>query len=1301
MSAAPELNVFDCPLDGIRLIEASAGTGKTWNICGLYLRLLLERELPVEALLVVTFTKAATAELSGRIRERIVETLRVLDGAAAGDDPFVPQLLDTLRARGIDDARTSVRLRHALQTFDEAAIFTIHGFCQRALADTPFAAGLPYALELVEDDDALRLEVAQDFWRREVAGSALPPMLADELLNRGDCPAGWAGILQRHMGRPCARALWDEGTDGGEGAAALPAAEARLRQAYAAARALSERLDEAVACVNGALDGLNGTSYKPQAIGTAAGQWAGWLAADDPLQPIAGEHGDKLRLFAAEVLKQGITAAGSRKGIAAPCHPFFDAAGELLAARAEVDALLATARLSLLRRFVDTAADELRRRKAERRQIGFDDILWNAWQALHAGGQPWLAAALHARYPVALIDEFQDTDPLQFGIFDRIYRAEGRHGSLFLVGDPKQAIYGFRSADLHTYLAARERTDARYTLRHNQRSAPALIEACNQLFGANPAVFMMDGLDYVRVGAGSRPRKSLVDATAPAGEAPPLQLWRIPRDDTLADSDEGGGTRLPREQALQRAARACAAEIARLLAAGATGQIRIGERPLAPADIAVLVRSHGQGARMRRALAAVGVGSVELSQASVFHTDDAEELERVLLAIAEPLRERRVKAALATVAMGFDAAALARLAEDESALLDRLDAFVRWREIWLSRGFGVMLRQWLSDEDVAARLLGRPDGERRLTNLMHLAELLQQMAGDAAPEVLLRTLAAQRREGSGGEAAQLRLESDRNLVQIVTIHRAKGLEYGIVFCPFLFDGYNRNGGDGPMRAWHDDDGTLVLDYRADAADDAEVKARLRREQQAEDLRLIYVALTRAVHRCYLVVGSYASLSFGRRNHTEGGRSLLNWMVAGAGMSAQDWAAHKPTPAGIDAHWRALVSAATHGGQPVMQLSELPTGEGAPLAPPATAGQRPRAQRPPPLPSGWRVGSFSALISGAGHERAAQDHDAAALPAREIRLLAANVADVPDVPDVLAADDRGTAPSGVSEQAVPAALELQAGLRPHAPAADDILRFPRGPAAGDCMHAVFETIDFTDPTGWDEAIDAALAMHPQSLADGGGSGARGAEQSRLRLRRMLRGLLEDVLSTTLLEAEGGAPALRLAELPRARRLVELGFHLPAPRLSAGQLNAWLAAHGYGVPRLGFADLDGYLKGFIDLVFEHGGRYWVLDWKSNHLGDQPEDYAPARLELAMQAHGYHLQHLIYSVALHRHLARSLPGYDPARHFGGALYLFVRGVRPQWRIDGWAAGVFHHRCPPATLRALDDLLAARMPAVEGATC
>lgn len=1209
-------DVFSYPLDGIRLIEASAGTGKTWSICGLYLRLLLEGGLTVDRVLVVTFTKAATAELSARIRARIQDTLRVLEGGDPGPDQFVPRLIAASAAAGIDPPTMAERLRHALQTFDEAAIFTIHGFCQRALADTPFAAGLPFALELTEDDSALRLEVAEDFWRRRVAAATLPAALVRLLIDRGDCPEKWADILRADMARPLATRLWDEG-------AAAPApdeAEAALRRAFAALDAA--QLPAALLALNGPAVRLYKSSYKPEAVAAAVAQWSAWLASGDPLHPLPAAKERKLHLLTATTL-----ADKSTGGAAPPAHPFFTAADAVLAARSALEDAAEAARLALLRDFLAECADELRERKRAQRQIAFDDILWNAYRALTGADQPWLAGALHARYPAALIDEFQDTDPLQFAIFSRIYDRPGVRGRLFLVGDPKQAIYSFRSADLFAYLAARERSDARYTLAHNQRSTPALIDACNRLFAANPAVFMLPGLDYTVVLPGGRKRAALVDRTPSGGDPAALRLWQIPAQAQAPEE------RLPRAQALAASAAACAAEIARLLAAAAAGEVQIGERALAPGDIAVLVRSHRQGSLMRRALAALGVGSVELAQASVFHSEDAEELERVLQAVAEPTRPARVLAALATTAMGYDAAALAALGSDEAALPAVLARFVQWRELWLARGFGVMLRRWMADEGVAARLLARPDGERRLTNLLHLAELLQQDAGSAAPEALLRLLASRRAESGGGEAAQLRLESDRNLVQIVTIHRAKGLEYGIVFCPFLFDGYARRGGDGELRAWHDEAGELLLDYRRalDPADKAEIDSRLKLEAAAEDLRLIYVALTRAIYRCYLVVGCYATSSFGRTSHAESARSLLNWMVAGAGIAPADWLAGKPEVAAVEAAWQALAAdSAAYPEGPSISLNPLPAETVPGLPATQGAGYLPQALPPPTIPSGWRMGSFSALVSDARHDEAARDHDARARPA---------------------------APGLPGEQPLPA---------------DDILRFPRGPAAGDCIHAVFERIDFCDPAGWEAAIARALAEHPQRAAD------------PADLSRMLRGMLRDVLGTKI------APGLRLDHVRRAQRAVELGFYLPAPQLCASTLDAWLDRHHYRAPRLGFGQLSGYLKGYIDLVFEHDGRYWVLDWKSNHLGERIEDYAPFALAGAMAEHGYHLQQLLYTVAVHRHLRRTLADYDYERHFGGVFYLFVRGVRPHWRVDGAPAGVFAHRASAATIHALDRLLA-----------
>ncbi|GHT92455.1 RecBCD enzyme subunit RecB [Betaproteobacteria bacterium] len=1226
MSEAPlPLDVLTVPLDGVRLIEASAGTGKTYSIRGLYLRQVLERDVAVGQLLVVTFTKAATAELAERIRKSLVDARRACDagpGAAAG---LEGQLVEQARVAGKTVVEIRQRLNDAIARFDEAAIFTIHGFCQRALADSPFAAGQPYRLELGEDDGVLRLEVARDFWRRELSGpdSGGNAQLAAHLLAHKDSPERWAMWLKEMLARPLAREEWDVACEAaGEEGAAL---EAALAMAWEEACQRWGDGEAVRAALEKAQPGLSGVTHRKASVDLALDQWKAWMRFGDAHAPVPDKKDSKLHLLAASRLT--ITKTGEKSGIAPPEHPFFAAAEAVLDARAAVDEALESARLRLLRRFIAWGRDSLRERKWAARSVAFDDILTNTWQALR--DQPWLGAALHQRYPVALIDEFQDTDPLQWEIFQRIYvhADEGRHGSLFLVGDPKQAIYSFRGADLHTYLAARAQADSRYALDTNHRSTPAQVSACNSLFLTNRRVFMEAGLDYVKVNS-VEPATALIDATASGHSPAALRLWRIPPDEGGAGGQ--GGERWARGEAKARAGAATAAEIARLLNAGQRGEIRLGERGLAPSDIAVLVYSHAEGKDVRAALAVRGVGSVELAQASVYASLDAEELERVLRAIDDPSRERRVKTALATELMGWDAAALERLAGDDNRLFAEIERFAAWREQWQRHGFIVMLRRWMADDGVAARLLGRDDGERRLTNLLHLAELLQQEAGDNAPAAVLASLARHRREGDGGEAAQLRLESDRNLVKIVTIHRAKGLEYGIVFCPFLFDAYSRSRESGPLRFWHDTSAAQqVADWRRsqDASKDEVAKSQ-RAERHAETLRLIYVALTRAKYRAYLVVGAYRN---GKDSYNESGRSLLNWMVAGDGVEPTQWKETKEwTPAGIDVHWRTLVSRSAG----MITLDDLPTATGESIEVSAVPTKF-SAARPPKVAHGWWLGSFSALVSGAEHEAAARDHDA--------RIDGAS------------------------------ATEGNAAVT----ANDDILLFPRGASAGDCIHAVFEHTDFTRPDTRARAIAHALTAHPQP-------GAHDAGGLADRLARMV----DDVLTTPLLAEDAG---FTLATLPWERRLTELGFYLPAPHLSADALNRWLAAHGYATPRLTFGALDGYLKGYIDLVFEHAGRFWVLDWKSNHLGDTPAAYAVPALEAAMAQHGYHLQHLLYTVALHRHLGLSVENYDYARHFGGVLYLFVRGVRPTWQLEGVPTGVFHHRADPAVIEALDRLLRA----------
>jgi exodeoxyribonuclease V beta subunit len=1214
--SAVAFDVLNAPLDGVSLVEASAGTGKTWNICGLFLRLLLERGLWVKDILVVTFTNAATAELRERVRARIADMLAYVDGRSLGQpDEFVVAMTRALETRGVSRTDMRTRLDLALQSFDEAAILTIHGWCQRALALTPFTAGLPFEVDVQPDDTELRLAIVQDFWRRNVADDGCPAPIAAWLETKRVTPESLEKLLRRHLAKPLADVRWPQAIDEpfDLDADALNALFERARGTWNAER------DAIIAAATKA-----GRMKRNVALQVAS-EWDAWLGRD-ALAYIKWKD-SKLRRFSTYPL--------APKSGAASRHPFFDEADALIAARKAAEVKLEHARLRLVRMLFAEAGPALREQKRAARLAAYDDLLQNLHASLLDADGAARAEALRKRFPAALIDEFQDTDPVQFAIFDAIYGAGD--ASLFLVGDPKQAIYAFRNADLHTYLQAARNVKATSTLTENQRSTPRLVAAINALFGGNREAFMLDGLAYHEVHVGARKRTILDDRS---GTNADLCIWRLPR--------WGDGTPHDRRTALDAAASATAAEISRLLRASAAGQITLDGAPLAPDDIAVLVRSHRQGDDIKRALAALGIGSVELSQATVFKSPDAEDVERVLAAILVPADDGLVRAALATELFGLDATAIATLGDDELALTSHVQRFLAYRESWLESGIGVMYRKLLANEGVATRMLARADGERRLTNLLHLGELLHTAAEThRAPDALLRWLNARRREDAGDDVAQLRLESYRNLVRIATIHKVKGLEYPIVFCPFLWDAFSRARNTIEGREYHDERGRAVVDLRSDDELGAELDAirdRIRLEASAESVRLFYVAMTRASHRCYVVAGCYARMYKSGPSPKETVCGLLNWLVAGDGMTPEQWLDGKCKPADIDDAWARLGTALA----PHAVCSPLSMEPGERVAYDRHLDVMLSAAKPPKrIASPWRISSFSGLHDGAVSEIAASDHDA-------LRAVVATQA--------------------AAHRAVAAASSLGDV------AADDILRFPRGVGAGDCLHAVLERIDFTASTGWDDAIARALRQHPVSLP-----GAPTPESNAL-LRRMIARMIDDVVHTQLPDG------IRLDCIAGDKRLVELEFSLPAHHLDARALNDALKAAGYAVDRLTFGQLAGYLRGFIDLVFEHRSRYYVLDWKSNHLGYAPADYSPDALATAMAGHGYHLQALLYSLALTRYLARRVPGYRHGAHFGGVLYLFVRGVRPAWQnADGTAAGVHFHRPSDAMIARLDALLGA----------
>ncbi|MGE0081370.1 MAG: exodeoxyribonuclease V subunit beta, partial [Thiohalomonadaceae bacterium] len=848
------LDPLTLPCHGVRLIEASAGTGKTYTVATLYLRLLLEQQRSVRDILVVTFTVAATEELRDRIRARMREAIHVLNGGDTRD-----ALLRALVDAQSDPAAAARRLADELTCIDEAAIFTIHGFCQRMLQEHAFESGAPFELELMADDRELRHEVVQDFWRRTFyQGSAGLARLAWETWGT---PAALYDAIKPHLARPDLRIL-PETPEGECDSAAWRALHAKAAATWAehgAAIADELRTSKALS--------------RDKSKGYAADRLDAAIAALDA--HFAGEAEDYVlpqdfRLFTRAHIDGAVLATSRKKGLPPPDHPFFDQCEELLRLRAARIMQLTAEALRFCRA-------ELARRKAERGLVSFDDLLTRLAEALHGAGGDALARHIARRFPAAMIDEFQDTDPQQARIFSRIYA--GREDcALFMIGDPKQAIYSFRGADVFTYIDAKRATDAesdRFTLHTNWRSCTPLVQAVNALFEPHSAPFIFaEDIGFHPVeAAGEADKKPLrIDGASPA----PLRAWFVPGE--RARLNKG---RIPGNWSAEHLARACAVEISRLLALGAEGRARIGDAPLAPRDIAVLVRTHREAQHVQAALREAGIPAVCQVRDSVFASEEAQELLRIMLAVAEPTDERRLRAALGTTLAGLTAADIDALVRDELRWENTLEQVQALHERWLARGFMPMLRRLLQLWDVAPRLLSLPDGERRMTNLLQLGDLIQNAAHEhAGMENLLRWYADQCGEPNGdSEEQQLRLESDEALVKIVTIHKSKGLEYAVVFLPYLWS--TRKVNEKGAVLCHDDARRPVLDLGSPQWD--EHWRRAERERLAEDLRLLYVALTRARHLCYFTWGRFAGAK----------RSALAWLLHGDGMApdTDTFAAH--------------------------------------------------------------------------------------------------------------------------------------------------------------------------------------------------------------------------------------------------------------------------------------------------------------------------------------------------------------------------------------------------------------------------
>ena len=1088
---------------GTTLIEASAGTGKTWTLSALVVRYVAEQGRPLEELLIVTFSRAASQELRERVRARLEESLTALQRAGVNDDVLINHLRDCSPE---ELAMRVGRLTAAVANFDTATIATIHQFCHYVLKSLGIAGDSDAYATLVEDLTELRNDVVDDLYLAEHAARA-----------------------------------------------------------------------------------TNTISYLQAKTDTQ-------IALDNP------------------------------RAVLSPT----DATGAL------------AARLA----FTGRVRAEVTRRKRRAALLGYDDLLSELANALEADDSP-ARRRMREHWSVVLVDEFQDTDPVQWQVFSRAFATEDK--TLVLIGDPKQAIYGFRGGDVNTYLRAAETATSRASLPTNFRSDAPLVDAMQTLM-AN--VQLSPGIVAHPITArktqhrlNGAPDNSAVRLRAMLGNIIPIGLAR---EAICADA---------------------AGDIARLLTSAAT----FDGSPVQPQHIAVLAHTNRDLHLMRDALRANGIPSVLVSSESVLRTTAAGWWLKLMMALEQPHRPERIRLAALTPFLGWTAAQLDEQGEPgtESVAAQLCSLIAAFH-----RGAIAAVLDIARGQRLDARLLSQVGGERDLTNIEHCAQLLQErvLEGAGGLPSLVAWLMQQSADDTAATADSriMRLDSDALAVTLSTIHGSKGLQYPIVYAPFLFDNWMK---EDPTPAIIHRDGQRVLSFDSHEVNQPEHRS----EALGENMRLAYVAMTRAQSQLVLWWAPTRNTSnsalhrllFGQADSADQLRSLLAARALHGGDGDVVTPADRVRVKNGTASEQTLQTWADHGA---FSLAEVRGDVSAPTvaAVSATAPLAVRTFDDSWVDPEWRRTSYSSLTAAhndSGSNTSEPESDAVGRDDEEPITVTGESATVgANVPSPMAC-------------------------------------LPVGATFGSLVHAVLEEADFQAPDLHRDFLDRIheqLTWWPVALDPD-----------------MLATALEAVCTTPMGPLAHGTT---LVDLPRTDRFAEMEFELPLAGGDRPHANAQLRSmaqilrHHLPVedPLRAYADaldgeevggqsLLGYLTGSIDLTFRHQGKFYVVDYKTNWLGPPSAeltlaDYTPAHLTDAMNRSSYPLQAILYSIVLHRYLRWRLPGYNPDEHLGGVMYLYLRGMAGPTTpmVDGHACGVFSWRPPAALLEDLSAVLDGRTRAV-----
>lgn len=1179
------LDVNTMPLKGVHLIEASAGTGKTFNITRIYLRLLLEKQLTVEQILVMTFTKDATEEIRGRIDEFLRVSLSQWDQLVL-NDAYFQELSRSIKEQDIDNEQAKLLIKKALLFIDEASIFTIHGFCQQVLSQHAFASGLSFNASLEGDQNELLLQSSRDWYRK----------LAED--STGDFNAiveFWQ--TPEVFNRQFYRAFSHEGEIHVE----VPTDVIERFQALAS-KAKHHLLADKTMLFEQLVEVKKGQEKEQRTLEFE--QLVTWLE-DVSLLSVEALKSLTVKSMPDKFLDGKRYSRSKAKVAINEAFHYAKAVKDELKSMAKKIAkseALAVARVGI--EYIQTKTSD---KKKQLNTLSFDDLIITLSNCLtdevtEKDNKQLLTSLLRDQFPFALIDEFQDTDPHQYAIVNNLYgrnkslSEEDRESGLIMIGDPKQAIYGFRGGDIFTYLKARQSAEHLWVMDTNWRSTASMINGYNRLFygnslTANSGNVFGYGIDYLPV----KPSPYAIEKQSlDTSKARAIKLVHFPTEEKKLNQS------FRNEMAMW-----CASEILSILESGeAQAQ-----------DIALLVRDGVEGAELKSALLLAGLDSVYLSdRTNLWHSDQTFELLTVLEGVLYLENDRKFIACLATRLMGFDAESLLAIQHNDELWQNKKQAFVDLRDDWQRKGFISMALKLLHDHFQ----FDQATFERSLTNLLHLFELLQSKSQKVLnPQELIHWFESQAKNDFPEQETEIRLASEENLIKIITQHGSKGLEYPIVFVPFATRYKN------PLRFgsrsldlynYHDDQGQHILSLSANA----EALAGVEREANAESIRLFYVAITRAEQKCYLLAAPFDNfhlspmgLTFKWQKDTDLAQSLHQLMVE--------------QPEDFD-----FVSVPDI---PPFHLSETLTAKSNNASAAVFSGK---------IERDWWLSSFTSLSRN------------------------------------LVNNGRMTRENEIDDRNVLEPVNFnQNNTREHL-----CFIIEKGARTGNFLHDVLENVSFSTPD-WEMATHWPLKRF--------GSLPQGYQEADLY------SWLTSVLTIKLSEYD---PNLSLAALAEENCLKEVEFYFPVEQAHTNTLSALLLKHrqrvssahareyGSTMPSFpGMGQLKGMMHGYIDLVFEFDGRFYVADYKSNFLGDSFDNYQIDGLIKDIQSHHYDLQYLIYSLALHRYLQNIIPDYCPATHFGGVYYLYLRGINGD---SLKSSGVYYSDISQSELEQLDQLFA-----------